>query len=102
MWANQAKGDTWIAYNGESQITYGSEGISFSEKLGPGQYRFYFDEPKWNYILSGSSTTNAQGFNTWICYVSKAPTYVEVSTCDTLPYLEYVDTANLDVLISEF
>jgi hypothetical protein len=83
-------------------VVFGSAGISSAQRLGVGQYRFFFTSPKSNYVLTGSSTTNVSSYNTWICYVKKAVTYVDVSTCDTLPNLTYIDTANIDVLINEF
>jgi len=102
VWKDLSKPSTWAAYNGETQTVIGAAGISSVQKIATGRYRFFFTIPKISYVLSGSSSGNSLGYNTWICTVSKNVAFVDVGTCDTLPGLTYVDTLNLDVLVSAF
>lgn len=101
VWALLARPATWASYNGAAGSLIGSSGIASAVKLAPGRYRFNFIAAKISYIVSGSSAINGS-MNTWICGVAKAPTYVEVDTCDTIPALTFVDTPSLDILIIGF
>lgn len=102
VWLSPLIPATWISYNGEFATLIGSRGIAGAQKLGVGRYRFFFSTSKGNYSLSGSSSGSSAGLNTWVCDVKKQSTYVDVSTCDTIPNLAYVDTPSLDVLIMDF
>jgi hypothetical protein len=102
VWLSPLKPATWASYNGELATLVGSRGIIGAQKLGAGRYRFFFATSKGNYSLSGSSSGNSAGLNTWVCDVKKHTNYVDVSTCDTIPNLSYVDTPSLDVLIMDF
>lgn len=82
-------------------VLTGSGGISSTMKLGAGRYRFYFAAPKSAYVVSGSSEYNGT-WNTWICGITKSSAYVDVSTCDAIPTLTFVDTPSLDILVLGF